>query len=291
MSVFTEKLILGTVQFGLDYGINNNSGKISISEVDLILKHAYSFGITTLDTAEVYGDAHEVIGSFHSKFPLSVFKVITKMPKISQSSSVINKVRGYLDVLKLKSISTFMFHSYDAYIDFHKNNEELKELKKKELAGRIGVSVYTNEEALSLLDDDLVEVIQLPFNLLDNKNHRGNCIDKLKKKEKEVHVRSVFLQGLFFKNISKDSTVVQSLSTELNQLKDLAERNDVSLGHMALMYCLQQKNVDHVVIGVDSLQQLSENIILSKKPLGNDLVEEINNIFVSDPKLLNPSMW
>jgi aryl-alcohol dehydrogenase-like predicted oxidoreductase len=291
MSALIEKLILGTAQFGLDYGINNTSGKKSISEVDVILKHAYSCGITTLDTAEVYGDAHKLIGSFHSRFPSNIFKVTTKTPKINESSSVENKVKDYLDVMKLKSISTFMFHSYDAYLGFQKNKEGLKRLKNTGLVGGIGVSVYTNQEALSLLNDDLVEVIQLPFNLLDNLNQRGECLRKIKAKGKEVQIRSVFLQGLFFKNNIDKRSCVNKLTKELDLLRSIANRYEISLSQMALMYCLQQENIDNIIIGVDSLSQLSENISLSKKPLRNDLLEEINNIFVTDSKLLNPSLW
>ena len=62
-----SKLILGTVQFGLNYGINNTIGKMSEDKVFELLETAYDLGIRTLDTAEAYGNAHSVISNFHKQ--------------------------------------------------------------------------------------------------------------------------------------------------------------------------------------------------------------------------------
>ena len=56
-----DKLVLGTVQLGMDYGINNSSGKPDQREAVSLLAAAYSKGIKYLDTAEAYGTAQQVI--------------------------------------------------------------------------------------------------------------------------------------------------------------------------------------------------------------------------------------
>ena len=101
---YNNKLILGTVQMGLAYGINNKIGKVSLSKSLDILKCAFDNGIRTLDTAEVYGDAHYIIGLFHERFPDSKFNIITKFPHSIKRDLIKDKLSDYLNVLSVKSL-------------------------------------------------------------------------------------------------------------------------------------------------------------------------------------------
>jgi len=285
------KLILGTVQFGIDYGVNNSIGKLEENQVLELFKIAHNQGIRILDTAEVYGNAHEIIGNFHKKNDDSRFKIITKFPHSVKYNSINNKVLQYLEQLAVSSIEVLMFHSFESFKTNYKALDSLKELKSKGSIKNIGVSVYTNEHLKQLLNEDLITVIQFPFNMLDNFNVRGDLLDQLKQKGKSIHTRSAFLQGLFFKNTNDKSSIVQNLKTELKILNQIIIDSNCSMEELALSYCLHQENIDNVIIGVDSILQLNANIKASSYNISQDDIKVINNIQVKDLDLLNPSLW
>jgi len=286
-----RKLILGTVQFGIDYGVNNSIGKLEENQVLELFKIAHNQGIRVLDTAEVYGNAHEIIGNFHKKNDDSRFKIITKFPHSVKYNSINNKVLQYLEQLVVSSIEVLMFHSFESFKTNYKALDSLKELKSKGYIKNIGVSVYTNEHLKQLLNEDLITVIQFPFNMLDNFNVRGDLLDQLKQKGKSIHTRSAFLQGLFFKNTNDKSPIVQNLKTELKILNQIIIDSNCSMEELALSYCLHQENIDNVIIGVDSILQLNANIKASSYNISQDDIKVINNIQVKDLDLLNPSLW
>jgi len=286
-----RKLILGTVQFGIDYGVNNSIGKLEENQVLELFKIAHNQGIRILDTAEVYGNAHEIIGNFHKKNDDSRFKIITKFPHSVKYNSINNKVLEYLEQLAVSSIEVLMFHSFESFKTNYKALDSLKELKSKGSIKNIGVSVYTNEHLKQLLNEDLITVIQFPFNMLDNFNVRGDLLDQIKQKGKSIHTRSAFLQGLFFKNTNDKSPIVQNLKTELKILNQIIIDSNCSMEELALSYCLHQENIDNVIIGVDSILQLNANIKASSYNISQDDIKVINTIQVKDLDLLNPSLW
>ena len=69
-----NKLALGTVQFGLDYGVSSTTGKVKPEEVGKILNYAHSAGISLLDVAPAYGNSEKVLGNAN----VDRFKVVTK---------------------------------------------------------------------------------------------------------------------------------------------------------------------------------------------------------------------
>jgi aryl-alcohol dehydrogenase-like predicted oxidoreductase len=211
------KLILGTVQMGLDYGINNNSGKISVDNSNKILLNSYKLGITTLDTAEAYGNAHNVIGDFHRRNPEYKFKIVTKVPHDIEVNDISNKIKNYIEILNVEYLDVIMFHSFDSFVKNKNSILELSDLKSEGLINRIGVSVYTNNQIEYLIDDKLVSVVQLPFNLLDNSSVKGDLLKRLKSKGKIVHTRSAFLQGIFFKNCNFDGSETLNATTTTNK--------------------------------------------------------------------------
>lgn len=282
------KLILGTVQFGLSYGINNQNGiLISEKEVHEIFKKAISFGINILDTAAGYGEAESRIGAFHSENPM--FKVITKFSK-KEGENWEKSLKTSLDKMNLDCVETVMFHSYDAYLE-NRNNLSAINAAKGRLFKKLGVSVYTNEEILALQEVEEIDVVQLPFNLLDNDYQRGEFLIELKKLGKEIHTRSCFLQGLFFMGEEIIPENLKSLIPWLRQIKNIAKENSIAIGHLALQYVINKNYIDGVLFGVDSIEQLNQNIQWADKKLLEEIYVQIDKIKVPDPGLLNPSQW
>lgn len=287
----SSKLILGTVQFGLKYGINNTIGKPKKDEVLNLLKVAYNSGIRVLDTAEAYGNAHQLIGDYHNKQNNFKFKIITKFPHHIKHNLIKSKVIDYLDIMYVKTLDVIMFHSFDSFKSNYNALKTLNELKSDGLINNIGVSVYTNTQLESLLNEDLITVVQLPFNLLDNFSIRGDLIYKLKRKGKIIHTRSAFLQGLFFKKINDNLSIVQALKNHLKTLNQITKKEACSMEELALSYCIKQKNIDNIIIGVDSRSQLSANIKAAAYEINEETLKCINNISVENLSLLNPSLW
>ena len=287
--ISSNKLILGTVQMGLNYGVNNSSGQVSLKDSFKILNYAFENGITTLDSAEAYGNAHEVIGKFHQENPNRKFKIITKLPK-DINKQISKKVDTYLIDLNIDQIEVLMFHSYESYTNNIERFDLLKQLKINNKIKSIGVSVYTNDEIEKVLINDDVDVIQVPFNLLDNANLRESILIKAKSKGKKIHSRSALLQGLFFKKIDNNNTV-QSLKNELIKISDISKNSNIPISDLAISYCLNQKYIDKTLIGVDSLSQLKENFKSLNNKLNTEVTNEINSIKVKNYNLLNPSLW
>jgi len=285
-----NKLILGTVQMGMPYGIGNSDGQISETESINILNFAYKNGIRLLDTAEAYGTAHNVIGKYHRLFSESEFKVITKLPHVIDENIAL-KIDHYLSDLRIKSLHALLFHSFESY----KNNKHqlniLKQFKSAKKIELIGVSAYTNEEVEEIIEDKNIDIIQLPYNVFDNFNLRNKILQKAKDKGKILHTRSCFLQGLFFMPLNSNKLIVKKLKNELDILHSISERHQISLPRIALNYCLQQKLINSVLIGVDSVHQLKQNLDDANFILSSNIVEEINSIHIKNKDLLNPSLW
>ena len=286
-----SKIILGTVQMGLDYGINNKLGKISLEESHQILLRAYVSGITTLDTAEAYGNVHKLIGNFHKNNPRHKFNIVTKVPHSIETNSIEIKVKEYLEDLEVDCLDVLMFHSFDSFNKNPKAIDILIDLKLKGYIHNIGVSVYTNSQMEYLLDKDSISVVQLPFNLFDNSTIRGTLIEQLKAKGKIIHSRSAFLQGLFFKKTNAENIIVKKLQSELEILNEITVLSNCSMEELALSYCLHQKNIDNVIIGVDSVDHLNANLKASSYNVEEDTIQKINSIKIKDVDLLNPSQW
>ena len=154
-----------------------------------------------------------------------------------------------------------MFHSYENFSLFYENTyESLENLKKENILKKIGVSVYNNQQAISVLNNYNIDVIQIPFNILDNFNKRGEIIDLAQRKGVEIHARSIFLQGLFFVELNKLHPKLEPLKKYLIKIHDIANQYEISINNLAINYAYTQKRIKNILIGVDSINQLKQNI-------------------------------
>jgi aryl-alcohol dehydrogenase-like predicted oxidoreductase len=285
-----SKLILGTVQLGLPYGINNQNGMPSLEDAQNILSLAESGGIKYLDTAAAYGKSESVIGSYFNGKPNSQLNVISKF-HLHEGLNAEDSLRNSLDKLKVKAIDTLLFHSF---LDYHNNTNQktaLVRLKEKGLIKKMGVSVYTNEELEIVIKDTDIETIQLPFNVLDNDSKKGILLNKAKELGKTIHVRSVFLQGLFYKSISELPDKLLPLTPYLQEFKSICTQTGYTIAELALAYAINKQYIDGVLIGVDTCKQLSENLSASEITIPIELEMRIDAISVSETQLLNPVNW
>ena len=288
-----SKLILGTVQFGLDYGINNNTGKLSEDQVFELLERAYELGIRTLDTAEAYGNAHSIISNFH-KQSKKRFNIISKYSSsnFDYPIDLVERIQVHCSNFNVNYLEGYMFHSYNDFkMNINNDPNVLDNIKNSGLVKKIGVSVYSNDEIEDLLNFKNINLIQLPFNLFDNEYQRKEILEKAKKRNIEIHTRSVFLQGLFFKDINTLTNCLLPLKHNLSKLSLILKNYNISMDSLALNYPLNKTYIDKVLIGVDSLEQLKNNIKATENDFDKSIYEKIDCIQIKNTKLLNPSNW
>ena len=277
-----QKIALGTVQFGLDYGISNNTGKTSSEEVSKILDTAYSHGINVLDTAQAYGDSESIIGSHHG----NRFKIITKINPTSGDKRLAKQlVEQSLQYLNLDKLYGVLFHSAISAIQNPRIVAELKELQRRGIIEKVGYSVYTPDELNELVKlYGRPDIIQIPFNLLDQRFEE--LAQELHKNGVEVHTRSTFLQGLFFKSTEELSEFFQPVIPYLKELK-ASFPDKGKLARMLLSYSLSKEFIDCVVLGVNNNLQLQENFKSSDRYF-DDFPRQLKTI---PENILLPYLW
>lgn len=196
---YANKLVLGTVQFGLDYGVNNQSGQVQQSEVNKILQLAKESGIKKIDTSSAYGTSESVLGKSLSENNLQ-FHIISKYPQSENSVAAI--FASSLEKLQQKKLYGYLVHHFEFYQSHPQLWEKMKDLKAEGKIDKIGFSLYNTDQLQYLLDNEVVfDVLQFPYNLFDRQF--DTYLLYLKQCGVEIHTRSVFLQGLFFKNVRK----------------------------------------------------------------------------------------
>ncbi len=281
------KLALGTVQFGIPYGINNLGGIPSDTEIKEIFKLADKSGIQILDTAPGYGAAENKIGQLSNQ----KFKIVTKFSPTNNPVELNNQLNDSLDKLKTKSVYAYLAHNADSLIAHPHLWQTLQENKQNKKIKKIGYSLYSCEQLEKLLELNFVpDIVQLPYSLLDRKFEL--FLPQLARLGTEIHTRSVFLQGLYFMNPSTLSEKLKPLKSNLQYLHQCCEKYNVSINSLALNFVLLNKYVSHIVIGVDNAFQLKQNIkMIADWQDNTNLIEELSNITVSNKELLNPANW
>lgn len=274
-----SKIVLGTVQFGLQYGVNS-VGRPSEEAVKGILGEAAKGGITTLDTSSAYGNSEEILGECVT--PEENFRIVSKYPK--GSIPVGEMFMDSLKRLKVDKLYGYLLHHFDVY----KNNPEVWDefvaIKESGKVQKIGFSLYTPEELQFILDNKSpFDLIQVPFNIFDKKFLP--YMRRLHERGVEIHVRSTFLQGLFFKDRDALPEKLLPMKKYLLQLDEFSKASGLSISEIALNYNLQNPYIDGVLIGVDNVEQLKTNLA-SVKDTPIDI-----NIEVKEKELLNPVNW
>lgn len=278
----SQKIALGTVQFGLDYGISNSTGKTSLEEARKILDTAFNHGIEILDTAQAYGISESVLGLCHA----NRFKIITKInPTNCDKSSAEQLVQKSLQGLSLDKLYGMLFHSASSALQNPRIVEELKELQEQGIIEKIGFSLYTPDELYELVKlYGRPDIIQIPYNILDKRFE--DMAQNLHKNGVEIHTRSTFLQGLFFKSTEELTEFFQPVIPYLNELKYIFPDKG-KLAQVLLGNSLSKEFIDYVVLGVNNHLQLQENLKISDIYL-DDIPRQLNTI----PKnILLPYLW
>jgi len=290
------RLALGTAQFGLAYGVSNRDGKTPAHEVRRILEHAFQAGIDTVDTAHHYGESETVLGDL-CELTRSL-RVVTKTRMLHQDP-IREADIGILDEafehslihLRRDSVTGLLVHSAGDLLAVNGDllYQWLVDMRSAGKAAKIGVSICTPEQATHLLDRYDLDMIQAPLNLLDRRIVATGLIDRFRMRGMEIHVRSAFLQGLLFMPPSEIPESLAQARPFVKAIQRRAEESGVSVGALALGFLQRQSQVDRIVIGVNTAEQLAANLQAYATPIEDD--QAFDGLVCEDLSVIDPSTW
>ncbi len=284
-----SRLALGTVQFGMPYGIANQQGKVSFASATEILKYANLSGVDTLDTAIAYGDSEQCLGSIGVKS----WKVISKLPKMPESTSDIlnwirQMVKASLTRLQISKLYGLLLHHPTQLLGIEGRlfYNALVTLKQEGSVDKIGISIYSPSELEVLSSQFEFDLVQCPFNILDRNLVESGWLYRLKELGIEIHVRSIFLQGLLLMNLQNRPDKFNRWQTLWCQWDEWLKSSNISAVDACLNYVLSFPEISKVLVGIDSLCQLEEILSIRETNL-----QVPDFVFRNDPDLIYPSNW
>jgi len=285
----SSKIILGTAQFGLNYGINNKRGKIPEKEVFEILDYCRRVNISILDTAHDYGGSEKIIGNFIRNKRVN-FKIISKLPT-SCLGNIKNYLRASLQNLNIKKLYGYLIHDFNSFLREPKILSLLRKYKEKGLIKNIGFSIYHPKELEYLFKNNIdFDIIQLPYSIFDQRF--APFFSQLQEKEVKLYTRSVFLQGLVFKKMDKFGNQFKKLKKRLVILRNLAQKMDISISALCLNFVCLNKYIDKILIGINNLDNLKEDAAaLRYLNRVKDIYDDLLVLKEDDEKIISPLNW
>ncbi|AMR26626.1 hypothetical protein A0257_05580 [Hymenobacter psoromatis] len=254
-----RRLVLGTAQFGLAYGINNTAGQPTPAAVAEVLAAARAAGLTLLDTAAAYGNSEARLGEFDEE--IADFQIITKI-SAGPPMLVAQHLAESLARLRRTRLYGMLFHAFGPLQAEPAAWAALQAARAAGQVARIGVSLYHPHEAEWLLAQGWdIDLVQVPYNVLDQRF--AAVLPRLAARGVEVHVRSAFLQGLLLREPASLPPLFGSLVPKLTRLRALAAGAGVPLPAALLLFAAYAPGVARAVIGVDSAANLRENLAAS----------------------------
>lgn len=290
---------LGTVQFGLDYGIQDN-GKPDEDKVFEMINYAADNGVGILDTASAYGKAEIVLGNYFKTYPQmkNKLKVVSKLRPDAfncetekWSDIAVREADNSLSLIGVDKLIAFLLHNSNSVFDDSAVNA-ISTVKSVGLADKVGVSVYSPEEALKALEYDAIEAIQVPYNVFDRRLDKCGFFKLAKEKNVMVFARSSLLQGLVMMDPYNLPEKVRFARDYLISYRNICSKYGFDLLDAAVGYVGCKSGIDYVVFGVDNLSQLKEYISMNEINLPSKMITEFDKVFDSiEERLVNPVLW
>ena len=285
-----SRLALGTVQFGLDYGVANSGGRVTFEVTRNIIRQAELNSIDTLDTAIAYGASEARLG----QIGVEDWSVITKLSELPADCQrvgawVTAQIEQSISRLGVRQLQGVLLHRPDDLLGHNGRSlvKALEGLKAAGLTRQIGVSIYEPEQLEKLTGIMALDLVQAPLNILDRRLVASGWASRLKDCGTEVHVRSVFLQGLLLMSLDQRPVKFSLWSEIWLKWSRWLESTGFTPLQACLAYVLGVAEVDKVIVGVVSPLQLNEIFMASQTVLPS-LPNWPSSI---DARLINPALW
>ncbi len=283
------RLGIGAAQFGLDYGVSNTRGRVPDDECRAILERARAAGVGMIDTAQAYGDAEGTLGAvLPSPNP---FRVVTKTAKLEFGASYVDAAaRASLATMWLPQAYAILAHSAAdlAGADGQELWAVLERLRGEGLFEKIGFSAYAGEDLVGLARRYQPDIVQLPVSLLDQRLIQDGSLQALADMGVEVHLRSIFLQGLLFLPLERLPGRLTGSAARLKRARETLAEAGVDPLHAAVRFALDRPEAACVIVGVTGVEELDEILAAAVRP-APDL--DWAAMALDDPVALDPRRW
>jgi len=279
-----NKIIIGTVNFGIKYGISKTM--LSQNEVFKITDLAIKNSLKTFDTAQSYGISEKLLGKIKKKIEI-ITKIIPNK-KWKNINFLKFQIQKSLNNLNRSTIHAVLFH--DIQILKTRNGKiifkNLEMLKKKKIIKKIGVSIYKFKDLVFLLKNYNIDILQCPFSIFDTRLIDQGWLKLLKKNKVEVHARSVFLQGILVDKNLSNKKYFNKWKKKLKMWFDYLKAKKIRPVEACINFVVSSK-VDKLIIGIKDLSHLKEilNLNFEKK------INIPKKLIIKNPKFLNPNLW
>ena len=288
-----SKLSLGTVQFGLDYGIANSTGQPDIHDVKEIIDYVLENGINCFDTASAYGNSEEVLGKVLNKEKTSY--IISKLSSDGFIYDLEGNVEQSLQRLQCKTLYGLLLHDSKLLPDWNTGfDNTVAALLASNKVKRFGISIYTESDFNKALENTSITIIQIPFNIFDQRAIKHNWLQRAKEKNKLLFIRSVYLQGLLLMDKNSLPANLQDARWYLDILKHYCERLCTSTTALALSFVNSVAQDSLILFGCDNLLQAQQNINIFNglNKLSDTIISNIHEDFKSvSENIFNPTKW
>lgn len=285
-----SRLALGTVQFGLDYGIANQNGQVTRSVAKTMLQLVTEHGIDMLDTAIAYGESETCLG----EVGIQGFKLVTKLPLVPNSCADVSgwvqeQVDASLSRLGVGAVYGLLLHRSEQLLGVKGKAiyQTLQSLKEAGLVQKVGVSIYGPNELEALTSHYRLDLVQAPFNLVDRRLHTTGWLQRLKDGGVEIHTRSAFLQGLLLMPYEAIPAKFAPWIELWSKWHEWLSIHQMSAVQASLAFPLSFPEIDRVVVGADSVSQLEQIIYAAS---GAEL-DDLPDLHCDTENLINPARW
>ncbi len=289
------KLGLGTVQFGMPYGIAHRGEAISSAELAATLRRATESGIDCLDTAPAYGDSEARLGS--ALADSRVFNIVTKTPVFSRGEIGLAEadltrasLSQSLEKLRRRHVYGLLVHNADDLLKPGGRHlvQVMQDMKSEGLVLKIGISVYTAQQIDRALEFFQPDIVQLPLNVFDQRLLESGHVARLKSCGTEIHARSIFLQGLLLMAPDTVPDYFSPLQENLSNYRELLRTRSMKPIQGALAFVRQIAGVDYAVVGAQSTGELEEIYAAAQTPFDG---LDFSRLAVTDENMIVPSRW
>ena len=279
------QLVLGTAQLGQKYGVANTSKTLCFTNARALVHTALRKGVRVIDTAFAYGNAQDkVFKSTQNTSALVVSKVSKKELMVQNNAHKLNKK---------KLLFALLLHTHNTLIT-QAVREKVQQLKQNKSIKYFGISIYEDSEFQRAVGCKEVDIIEVPFNLFDQRLIALDWVKQAKKYNKLLLIRSVFLQGLFFLDTNNLPSYLEQTKTSLKALHTLCEKYKLDIASLAMAFASLHANKHLIIVGCDNKEQLCKNIstfacdLFLPSSMNSEIVQHFATL---SPSIYDPRKW
>ena len=298
-----SEIAFGGVEIGIPYGIGIEHESQLLAECDAIalLRQALDGGINLFDTARMYGRSEALIGkAFKGRrdqvvISTKCFSLHDDQHRLLSGRDLRERIRSNLtqslQALQTDYVDIFLLHQVDAEI-LHSTEvvQVLAELKRQGLVRAVGASIYGVEQTRTAVQSSTWDVVQLAFNLMDQR--AAELLPIAQARGVGVMVRSVLLKGILSDRGEQLHPQLMPVEQHRQVYAELIKKGPFgTLSELAIAFVLAHDTVSTALLGIDRMEYLEQALKIGTSTLDRETLERARQLAYPDSEFLDLSKW